>query len=413
MIYNIIIALCIFEYAYGIMCKVLNHRSSKWAIPDVLKGLYDEEQYHRQQAYSRDKSQLAIIDSTVGTAISLWVFASGGFAVIDGWARGITDSAVLQALLFFGVMFLISWIPGQPLDAYATFGIEQRYGLNRSTVKTYLLDLVKNILMTCLLVGGILALLVWLYGLMGDWFWLSAWVAVTSITLFMQFFYSDLIVPLFNKQTPLPDGELRTAIEAFAARVNFKLGNIYIIDGSKRSAHANAYFTGYGSRKRVVLYDTLMEQLTTDEIVGVLAHEIGHYKHGHIVKSMVVSLLSTGLMFWLFGLVIDNNAIAEAAGCTTASFHVNLMVFSMLLTPFYLIIDTLTNIWSRHNERQADDFARQHGQGEHVASALMKMSAKSLSNLTPHPVVVFLEHSHPTLFQRVVSLSVPVAEDKE
>ena len=220
----------------------------------------------------------------------------------------------------------------------------------------------------------------------------------------MIFFYSDLIVPLFNKQRPLDQGELRDAIEAFASKVSFKLKDIYVIDGSKRSAHANAYFTGYGSRKRIVLYDTLMEQLTTDEIVGVLAHEIGHYKHGHIYKGIITSLLTNLLMFFVFGLVMKSPAIAAAAGCTEPSFHINLMVFGLVYSPFNEVLSIIDNIISRRHEWQADEFAKANGMGYAVSSALKKMSKKSLANLTPHPFTVFVRYSHPTLKDRVIHL---------
>ena len=222
--------------------------------------------------------------------------------------------------------------------------------------------------------------------------------------LVLQFFYSDIIVPLFNKQTPLVAGELRTAIEDFARSVDFKIENIYVIDGSKRSSKANAYFTGFGAKKRIVLYDTLMEQLSTEEIVAVLAHEIGHYKHRHILKSIVWALLLNLAMFYLFSIVIDSPEIAAAAGCNEPSFHINMTVFMLLFTPIQVLTSMLENIVSRHNEWQADEFARIHDKGNALGSALRKMSAKSLSNLTPHPVVVFTQYSHPTLLQRVEHL---------
>ena len=226
--------------------------------------------------------------------------------------------------------------------------------------------------------------------------------------LFFQYFYSVLLVPLFNKQTPLPEGELRDAIEAFAAKVDFRLKNIYVIDGSKRSTHSNAYFTGWGRQKRVVLYDTLMDQLTTEEIVGVLAHEIGHYKHRHIIQSVLIGIVTSLVTLYLFGLVIDNQAIAVAAGSTEPSFYVNLTVFSLIYSPLTMLLGIVSNMWSRHNERQADVFARQHGVGSDEANALKKMSAKSLSNLTPHPFVVFVNYSHPTLAERVERLTMSV-----
>lgn len=400
-LYYIIISICLLEYAYDVLIYKLNRKASKNPIPEELLGLYDADAYARQQEYGRMRSRLGLIDSTVGTVVLLSLFATGCFGIFDGWVSAGFEGAVLQALAFFGIIFLLSWLPEQPFGIYSTFKIEAKFGFNRTTPKTYLLDIVKELLLSVIMGGGILSLLVWLYGLMPDIFWIVAWGAMTIIMLFMQYIYSDVIVPLFNKQTPLEEGELRSAIQQFADKVGFKLKDIYVIDGSKRSSHANAYFTGYGARKRIVLYDTLMEQLTTEEIVGVLAHEIGHYKHGHIWRGIISSLLTNLVMFLMLGWVLDSVEIAQAAGADRASFHVNIMVFSLLYTPLSVVLGIVDAFISRRHEWQADEFARLHGVGTHVASALKKMSAKSLSNLTPHPWVVKLKYSHPTLLERV------------
>ena len=282
--------------------------------------------------------------------------------------------------------------------------VEERFGFNKTTPKLYVIDTLKSLALSIVLGGGLLALVVWIYGLTHAYFWILGWGVMAIVMLFVQYFYSVLLVPLFNKQTPLEEGELRDAIEAFARKVDFKLKNIYVIDGSKRSTHSNAYFTGWGRQKRVVLYDTLIELLTTEEIVGVLAHEIGHYKHRYIIQSLVIGLLTSLVTFYLLGLVIDNQTIAAAAGCSEPSFYVNITVFTMLYTPLTMVLDIVTNMLSRKNECQADEFARMHGVGADVANALKKMSAKSLSNLTPHPLVVFVSYSHPTLKARVEQL---------
>lgn len=404
-IYWIIIGICIADFIYDIVMYKLNRKASHLPIPKELSGLYDEKAYARQQDYSAQNAHLSIINSCVGSVILILLFSFGVFGIFDQWARECTSYPIVVSLIFFGLIFLCSWIPEMPFGIYDTFVIEEKFGFNRTTPKTYALDTLKSLLMTMILGGGIIALLSWIYSLMPDLFWIVAWSALTVIMLFMQFFYSDLIVPLFNKQTPLEEGELRTAIESFAKKVNFKLKDIYVMDGSKRSSHANAYFTGFGSRKRIVLYDTLMEQLSTEEIVGVLAHEIGHYKHNHIIKGIVSSLLTNLMMFYLFELVIDSVAVANAAGSSIPSFHINLMVFSLIYTPVSEILSIIDNIISRRHEWQADEFARVNGLGTPVADALKKMSAKSLSNLTPHPAVVFVKHSHPTLLSRVIHLT--------
>ena len=404
-LYWLVIGVVLAEYAWSTFLTLLNIKASRQPVPALLADLYDEERYRRQQAYAMTNRKFSLLSGAVSTLVTLGIFAFGGFAVFDGAARAVSAAPVVQALVVWGIFYLISWFISLPFDIYRTFVIEQRFGFNRTTPKLFAADAVKSLLTSLVIMGAVLALCAWIYTLTPRWFWLLAWGAVSLFSLFMQYFYSQLIVPLFNKQTPLPEGELRTAIEAFAARVDFRLDNIFVIDSSKRSSKSNAYFTGFGRRKRVVLYDTLMEQLTTEEIVGVLAHEIGHYKHHHILLSLCEGFATNLLMFWLFSLFIGSDALAAAAGCGAASFHVNLAVFSLIYTPVSLVLDIVTNVISRGHERQADAFAAAHGMGPAEASALKKMSAKSLANLTPHPLVVFTEYSHPTLAERVESLT--------
>ncbi|MBO4564098.1 MAG: M48 family metallopeptidase [Bacteroidaceae bacterium] len=404
MLYWIIIVIEIAEYVYGQVLSLLNVKASKRPIPKVLEGIYDEASYRKQQAYFRANKRVGFWSSLISTIATIGVFAFGGFAWADELVRGVTDSEILRTLLFMGLFGGLSWLLDLPFDVYDTFVVEERFGFNKTTPKLYIMDTLKSLALGIVIGGGLLALVVWIYGLTHEWFWLLAWGVTAVVMLFIQYFYSVLLVPLFNKQTPLEEGELRDAIEAFASKVDFKLKNIYVIDGSKRSTHSNAYFTGWGRQKRIVLYDTLMEQLTTEEIVGVLAHEIGHYKHRHIVQSLFVGLLTTLVTFYLFGLIIDNPSIAAAAGSSEPSFYVNLTVFSMLYAPLTMVLGIVSSVWSRKNERQADRFALEHGVGADEASALKKMSAKSLSNLTPHPFVVFVSYSHPTLKERVETL---------
>lgn len=403
-LYWLVIAIVLAEFVYSTWLTLLNIKASRWPIPDLLKDIYDEERYRKQQDYAMINRKFTLVSNLVTTLISLAIFAFGGFAAFDRAARSVSAAPVVQTLVFWGIFFLISWFVSLPFDAWRTFVIEERFGFNRSTPKLFAGDAVKGLLVDFAIMAAVLSLCTWIYTLSPRYFWLIAWGAVSLFSLFMQYFYSQLIVPLFNKQTPLPEGELRSAIEAFARKADFQLDNIYVIDSSKRSSKSNAYFTGFGRRKRVVLYDTLMEQLTTEEIVGVLAHEIGHYKRHHVVRSMLERFASNLLMFWLFGLLIGNSALAAAAGCDAPSFHVNLAVFSFIYTPVSLLLDILTNVISRRHERQADAFTVAQGVGPAEASALKKMSAKSLANLTPHPVVVFVEYSHPTLYERVQAL---------
>ncbi|MBQ9642078.1 MAG: M48 family metallopeptidase [Bacteroidaceae bacterium] len=401
MLYWIIITIVVAEFIYSVVLSVLNRRASHNPIPNLLEGVYNQEAYKKQQAYSRENARAGLVSSCIDTALLLGLFALGGFCWFDGVARGVSSDAVVMALVYFGMFYLVDWFVGLPFSVYSTFHIEEKYGFNRTTPWLFVTDTLKGMLISILLYALLIGVVVWIYGQIPQYFWLVAWGVLSVIMLVLQFFYSDVIVPLFNKQTPLPAGELRSAIETFAQQVDFKLDNIYVIDGSKRSSKANAYFTGFGAKKRVVLYDTLMEQLTTEEIVAVLAHEIGHYKHRHIVKGIISALVTNLVMFYLFSLVIDSREIAAAAGCSEASFHINMTVFMLLFTPIQVVTSLIGNVVSRRHEWQADEFARVHGMGKALGSALRKMSAKSLSNLTPHPAVVFTQYSHPTLLQRV------------
>ena len=401
LLYWLIISIVLADFIFGVWLQVLSIRASKNPIPKVLEGLYDDEKYARQQSYFRINHKVSFISSGVTMLITLAFFAFGGYGWLDGVARVITTKPVLQALCFFGFIYVVTFLISLPFSIYDTFVVEQKYGFNKMTPKVFAGDTVKSFLLSALISGGLLALCVWVYTVNPKWFWLIAWGIYSAFILFFQYFYSELIVPLFNKQKPLEEGELRTAIETFASNVGFQLENIYVMDASKRSTKANAYFTGYGKKKRVVLFDTLIRQLSTDEIVGVLAHEIGHYRHGHIVKGMISSLLTTLVTFWLFSLVIDCPSVAAAAGATQPSFWVNLAVFSMLLAPLDVLLGIVSNVISRRHERQADTFAKRYGYGPAEAFGLKKISAQALSNLTPHPTVVFVEHSHPTLADRV------------
>ena len=400
-LYWTIIVIVVAEFAFDCVLRYLNVKASKQPIPKELEGIYDEETYKKQQAYSGERRRISLIGSVLSTCVTLSIFAFGGFALFDGWVRNITYSPVLMAILFMLIFNVIGIVIDIPFSYYSTFVIEEKYGFNKSTKRLFWIDLLKSTLLSIVITSIIIGVVVWIYGMIPEWFWLAAWAVTSCFQLFMQYIYTDLIVPIFNKLTPLADGELRDAIETFAKKVDFKLENIYVQDSSKRSTHGNAYFSGFGKRKKVVLYDTLIEQLTTEQIVAVLAHEIGHQANGHIVKGTILGLASNLFTLWLFSLVIDSRDIAMAAGCYQPSFHINIMVFSMLYTPISLVTGMLMAVLSRRHEWEADEFARTNGLGKAVSEALKAMSKHSLANLTPHPLVVFMEYSHPTLLDRV------------
>jgi len=332
------------------------------------------------------------------------MFLFFGFALVDGWAWSLTTSSILAALIFFGILMLASDLLQTPFSVYDTFVIEGKYGFNKTTPKTFVLDKFKGWLIGAIIGGGLLALIIFIYQKTQNMFWIYAWILITVFTIFMSMFYSSIIVPLFNKQTPLEEGELRNSIEAFAIKVGFKLNNIFVINGSKRSTKANAYFTGLGAKKRIVLYDTLIEEMTTEELVAVLAHEIGHYKKKHVIQGLAISIIQTGIVLYIFSLLIGNPNLSKTLGVEQPNFHIGLVAFGILYSPVSFILGIFMNILSRKNEYQADEFAAAYYKPESLASALKKLSVKNLSNLTPHKTYVFFHYSHPTLLQRLEHL---------
>jgi len=401
----LILVILVAEYGLNRWLSVLNVRNSRIPLPSELSGIYDPESYSRQQEYFRTNVKFGTLSATFNLLLIAGMYVAGGFGWLDTWLLPVTDNEILRSLLFFGVLFIVSDLLNLPFDYYDTFVIEAKFGFNKTTPGLFLLDKLKSTLLMIVLGGGLLALIVWIYLLTSNYFWLLAFGVLTFFGLVMSMFYSEWIVPLFNKQTPLEAGELRTAISSFAEKAGFKIDNIFVIDGSRRSTKANAYFSGLGPRKRIVLYDTLIAQMTIDEIVAVLAHEIGHYKHRHVLKGLLLSLPFNLLLFYLLGLTLKSDLPAMAAGGAAASFHVNAIVFFTIYTPVSMVFDLLGNLFSRRHEYQADAFAARYGYSDALVSSLKKLSATSLSNLMPHPLYVFFNYSHPTLYQRIKKIA--------
>jgi STE24 endopeptidase len=379
---------------------------SMWSdsLPEKLKGICDEEEYRKTQLYQKDNNRLSFWSSSFNLAVILIMISAGGFAMIDYVARSISIHPVIISLVFFGIIGFASDLINIPFSVYDTFVIEKKYGFNTMTIRTFITDHIKSWFIALLIGVPVLGLITWFYYKTGKNFWLYAWGLITLFSVFINLFYSELIVPLFNRQTPLQDGSLRSLIETFAQKTGFKLKNIYIIDGSKRSTKANAYFSGFGPKKRIVLYDTLQKELSEDEIVAVLAHEIGHYKKKHVLQTLISSVILTGLMLFLFSLVVNNPLLSQAIGSTNTSFHLGLIVFGILYSPLSLLIGLLTNYLSRKNEFEADRFVLDNFKPEVLADALKKLSVKNLSNMMPHPVYVFFHYSHPPLLSRLEKL---------
>lgn len=401
---SIILLVVVLDFVWTQYLAYRNRKRMSPDIPPLLEGIYDKDEYARQQAYQKINSRFGLYTSLFSFIVMLLILSLGIFGWLDGLLRQFINNEVVLTLAFFGIVYIVNDIITLPFSYYATFVIEERFGFNKSTKAVFWFDQLKGLLLTTILGGIILALLVWFYETLGTYAWLYAWGAVTVFSLFMTLFYSNIIVPLFNKQTPLEDGELRNAIEAFSQEAGFSIKNIYVMDASKRSSKANAYFTGFGAKKRIVLFDTLINDLSTSEIVAVLAHEIGHYKKRHTLQGMFISIFYTGIILFLLSWFLDNEAIAVALGGKEASFHLGLIAFSVLFTPVSMIIGLFSSMHSRKNEYQADAYAAGFGLADSLISGLKKLSVKSLSNLNPDPLYVFFYYSHPTLLQRMGAL---------
>ncbi|WP_100612432.1 M48 family metallopeptidase [Confluentibacter lentus] len=403
-LFYIIIAIILVNFIVDKILDALNAKHFNDTLPKDLEDVYDETEYKKSQNYKATNYRFGLITSTFSLVLTLAFLFFDGFEFVDDIARGFSDNSIVIALIFFGIIMIGSDILTTPFSYYSTFVIEEKFGFNKTTKATFFLDKLKGWLMMAIVGGGILALIIWFYQSTGTYFWLYAWGLVAVFVLFMNMFYSKLIVPLFNKQKPLEAGSLRDKISDYAQTVGFKLDKIFVIDGSKRSTKANAYFSGFGSEKRVTLYDTLINDLEEEEIVAVLAHEVGHYKKKHIIFNLFASILMTGLMLYILSLFISNPILSNALGVQIPSFHIGLIAFGLLYAPISEITGLIMNLFSRKFEYQADDYAKNTYKSEPLITSLKKLSKNSLSNLTPHPAYVFMHYSHPTLLERINNL---------
>lgn len=403
-LFYFIIGIIIINFIIDKVLGALNAKHFNDEVPTELQDVYDEVEYKKSQAYKATNYRFSNFTSAFSLILTLAFFYFDGFEFVDNLARGYTSNSIVIALIFFGIIMFVSDIITTPFSYYKTFVIEEKFGFNKTTRKTFILDKIKGWLMLIIVGGGILSLILWFYETSGTNFWLYAWALVTVFSVFMNMFYSKLIVPLFNKQIPLEEGELRSKIGAYAKTVGFKINKIFVIDGSKRSTKANAYFSGFGSEKRVTLYDTLIKDLDDDEIVAVLAHEVGHYKRKHIIFNLVASVVLTGLTLFILSILISNPLLSNALGVEIPSFHIGLIAFGLLYSPISEITGLIMNVMSRKFEYQADNYAKSTYAGEPLITSLKKLSKNSLSNLTPHPAYVFMHYSHPTLLERIKNL---------
>lgn len=403
-LFYIIIAIILIDFVVDKIIDSLNASKFNDPIPQELEDVYDDTEYRKSQNYKRDVYRFGFISSVFSLMILLGFLFFEGFAYVDSIAGNFTENPIFKALIFFGIIMFASDILTLPFSYYSTFIIEEKYGFNKTTKKLFFLDKLKSWGLMIVVGGGILALIVWFYQLTATNFWWYSWIMVTVFMVFINMFYAKLIVPIFNKQSPLEEGSLRTKIEEYSQKVGFTLDNIFVIDGSKRSTKANAYFSGFGKEKRITLYDTLINDLSEEEIVSVLAHEVGHYKKKHVIVNLVASVITTGFTLWLLSLFVGNELLSQALGVENPSFHIGLIAFGILYSPISEVTGIVMNLLSRKFEYQADDFAKNTYRSDSLISSLKKLSKSSLSNLTPHKAYVFMHYSHPTLLQRIKNL---------
>lgn len=401
----LIIGLVIFNYLFSTVLDFINGKNWRTEIPPVMKDFYHEDKYLKAKNYSKEKGKVSLISSTLSTLITLLFLVFDGYGWLDNFISLYYDIPFLKSGIFFLVLFILSDFISIPFSCYNTFVIEEKYGFNKTTVKTFVLDKIKGYLLT-LIIGGVLLFgAIYIVSLLENGFWVWLWVSLSFILLLVNMFYADLIVPIFNKLTPLENGSLREKIESYTNKVGYSLKNIYIIDGSKRSSKANAFFSGLGPRKTIALYDTLVEKHTEEELVAVLAHEVGHYKKKHVFTSLFLTIFQLGLMCFLLETCLKVGEISQALGGKEMVFHLGLVAFGILYSPLGTILSILMNINSRKNEFEADHYAKTTYSGAALELALKKLSVDSLSNLYPHPFYTFIHYSHPPLLKRLSALN--------
>ena len=403
-IFKLLTGIIIFNFIKDFFLDYLNSKNFNNKIPEIISDVYDSEKYFKSQEYKKTQYRFLKYSKIFSLIIILSFFYFDGFIIVDSFSRNLFKSEILISLTFFGTIFFGNELLSLPFSVFFTFFIEEKFGFNKTSIKTYISDKLKSWILTILFGGGILGFIIFQEQLIGENFWIVAWIFITGITIIINGFYAQIIVPLFNKQKKLEKGELRSEIEKYSCKVGFDLSNIFIIDGSKRSSKANAYFSGFGKQKRVTLFDTLIDKLNKKQIVAVIAHEIGHYKKNHIIFNLFFSIMQTGFMLYVLSIFIYMPVFSEALGIENHSFHIGLVTFSILFTPISEISSLIFNIFSRKFEYEADEFAKNTYNGEYLIEALKILSKDSLSNLTPHPKYVWWHYSHPTLFQRVIRL---------
>ncbi len=400
----IILGISLVSYLFDQTLDYLNLKALKPEIPAEIQDFYETGKYQKSLAYQKEQSRFSFLSSAFSFALSFGMLLLGGFGWIDLLLRPLIENQIVLALAFFGVIVFVSDILSLPFQWYSTFVIEEKYGFNKTTIKTFIIDKLKGYALGAVIGGALISILLYLVNTIGPGFWIWFGLIAAAFILFINMFYTSLLLPLFNKLTPLGDGELKTAIEQFSKKVNFPLDNIFVMDGSKRSAKANAFFSGIGKKKKIVLYDTLITNHSTEELVAVLAHEVGHFKKKHIVWNYLISIVQVFFVLFVLSLMIFNENLSIALGGSQQAIHLNLIAFGILFSPISGITGLFMSLLSRKNEFEADAYAKETFDGNALSNALKRLSVDSLSNLYPHPAYVFFHYSHPPLLQRLAAL---------
>ncbi len=398
----VILFIIVGNYLLNVVVETANVRYAKTDLPKEYEGYYDADKYRQSQDYLKENTRFEIITDTIITPITVTFILVGGFNLVDRIARGFGLGPIPTGLIFAGILLLALQVMTIPFSVYDTFVIEEKYGFNRTTPKTFVLDILKSWFLAGLIGGIVFSVILWLFDRAGNWAWVYCWVVVVLFQIVLTFLAPVIILPVFNKFYPLEDGELKTTIEDYARSQRFKMRGIFKMDASKRSTKSNAFFTGFGKLRRIVLFDTLIKKHTADELVSVLAHEMGHYKKRHILKSILISVMTTGLVFFTLSLFINNESLFSAFKMQHTSIHASLFFFAFLYAPINLVISIFSNILSRRHEYEADAYAvSTYRKPESMISALKKLTVDNLSNLTPHPLKVFLTYGHPPVLERI------------
>jgi len=403
--YLIIMGALLVEYALSTISSTLNMNSITEKIPDEFQEYYDEEKYSSSQAYLRDKTRFGLFSGTFSLCVTLFVIHTGVFGILDDFVRMNSTHSITGGLMFFGILFIVNDIINIPFAIYGTFVIEEKYGFNKTTWSTFISDKLKGYGLTIVLGSIVIVPILYFFDAYGTNGWWIAWLLIIGFMIAIQPLFVHVIAPMFNKFEPLEEGELRSSIEEFSTKVDFPIGRIDVMDGSRRSAHSNAYFSGFGKSRRIALFDTLLEKHSIDEIVSVVAHEVGHYKKKHVISGTILGILETGLMLFIFNFFMRDQALFDVFGVGEVSVYCGLVFFGMLYSPVSFVTSICTTALSRKNEFEADAYALETTEKlEPLVSMLKGLAASNLSHLTPHPMMVFLSYSHPPVSERIAAV---------